>query len=211
VTVALPPRLRHRMADTILAALHDGRARRQLISLGSDESIARGWCDPDEAAYGDVVRERAQRAAAALTEVALRASPNLDEALDVAALLFDAGLFFEVHEVLEPHWRRATGNTREALQGLIQVAVGYQHWVHGNVRGARALLEDGSARVRGRRVRSVILDGFGVAVGRSSQRVEVAPPAAPPFPRRSERKGGLGPAHAAAGRGLRSKRRGGAG
>lgn len=175
------------MADTILAALHDGRARRQLISLGSDESIARGWCDPDEAAYGDVVRERAQRAAAALTEVALGAVSNLDEALEVAAVLFDAGLFFEAHEVLEPHWRRATGHTREALQGLIQVAVGYQHWVHGNVRGARALLEDGSARVRGRRVRGVVLDGFGAAVARSSRRVEAAPPSAPPFPRRSPR------------------------
>jgi len=44
--------------------------------------------------------------------------------LDVAARLYEAALYFEVHEWLEPHWVTACGPTRETLQGLIQTAVG---------------------------------------------------------------------------------------
>ena len=180
---ALPPRLRHRLADTILAALHDERARRQLIRLGSDEDRARRWCAPD-AAYGAVVRGRAQLATEALRAVPLRRPRNLDETLEVAAVLFDAGLFFEVHEALEPHWRVATDDTREALRGLIQIAVGYHHWTHGNARGARSLLEAGAARVRRRTVGGLALEDFGAAVAKSSRRLEAALPSAPPFPHR---------------------------
>src|SRR4029077_14231432 len=72
---------------------------------------------------------------------------SLMTVLDAAASLFDAGLSFEVHELLEPHWMRAEGHDREALQGLIQIAVFFQHLANGNIAGARALLRDGSARI----------------------------------------------------------------
>jgi hypothetical protein len=183
VNPALPPRLRHRLADTILAALHDKRARRELVRLSSDERHARRWCAPDTA-YGALVHRRAQQAADALRAISLRGARDLDETLEVAGVLFDAGLFFEVHEALEPHWREARGDTREALRGLIQIAVGYHHWAHGNPRGARALLEAGAARVRPRRLGDLALEDFGAAVAKSSRRVEVALPSAPPFPHR---------------------------
>jgi len=170
------------VAATILAALHDGKVRRQLIRLGSDDGYARRWCTPD-IAYGALVRERAQRAAEALRGVAVRAPADLDETLTVVAILFDAGLFFEVHEALEPHWREARGDTREALRGVIQIAAGYHHGAHGNLRGARALLETGAARVRSRRLGNLVLEGFGAAVARSSARVDAGRPlSAPPFP-----------------------------
>ncbi len=180
---ALPPRLRHRLADTILAALQDGGVRRQLVRLGADEGHARRWCTPDTT-YGPLVRERAQQATEALRGVALRGPRDLDETLEVARVLFDVGLFFEVHEVLEPYWREARGDAREALRGLIQIAVGYQHWAHGNLRGARALLQAGSARVRSLRLRDVALKSFAATVARSIKRIERATPGAPPVPPR---------------------------
>ena len=85
------------------------------------------------------MRERARRAHQALIHCPpLRAEPSLDETLAAAATLFDAGLHFEVHELLEPYWARGEGAERQALQGLIQIAVGYQHLANGNLGGARA-------------------------------------------------------------------------
>jgi predicted metal-dependent hydrolase len=104
----------------------------------------------------------------------------LERALDDAALLFDAGLYFEVHEVLEPHWQQASGQMREALQGLIQIAVGYQHLANGNVRGARSLLADGAARITARVIKGRPLRRFAQQVLESAAS---SPASIPPFPR----------------------------
>lgn len=68
--------------------------------------------------------------------------------LCAAAALFNAELFFEVHEILEPPWGRAEGPLKPFLQGLIQVAVGLHHRSTGNLRGAVSLLADGNAKLR---------------------------------------------------------------
>jgi hypothetical protein len=68
--------------------------------------------------------------------------------LERAAALANHGLFFEVHELLEPVWFRASEPARTALQGLIQVAVAFHHLENGNLEGARSLLV-GVARWRG--------------------------------------------------------------
>ena len=167
----------------ILAALHDEEARRQLSQLGEDADLAQRWCAAD-GPYGDLVRERARRAVAALGTVCPGQPVHLDEALVIAASLFDAGLFFETHELLEPHWRQARADTRRVLQGLIQIAVGYQHWVHGNVLGARALLRHGAARLRGCQVCGIDFEPFAAAVSRSSDKGQAALLSVPTFPRR---------------------------
>ncbi|MGH7402199.1 MAG: DUF309 domain-containing protein, partial [Candidatus Rokuibacteriota bacterium] len=92
--------------------------------------------------------------------------PPRPVALEEAAALFGAGLYFEVHEVLEPYWMRAEGADREALQGLIQVAVGFQHLANGNLEGARALLRDGAARLAGYRLGGRALSPFAGEVAR---------------------------------------------
>jgi hypothetical protein len=143
-------RARNRLAETILAALHEPTARLVLADLAWNDGAADHWLAPDEAQQGDAVIARARRASLAVAGAALRSPEGtLEDALAAAALLFDAGLFFEVHEVLEPHWRRASGDTREALQGLIQIAVGYQHQVNGNRGRAVAPHEGASARAGG--------------------------------------------------------------
>lgn len=53
---------------------------------------------------------------------------------------FDAGEYFEAHEVWEDLWNDASGARHAYLQGLIQVAVALHHASNENWRGTRSLL-----------------------------------------------------------------------
>jgi len=75
------------------------------------------------------------------------ATGGVEDAVARGVLVFNAGLFFEYHEVLEDHWRVAAGDGKRFLQGLIQVAVGLQHWQNGNYDGAVILLREGAHRL----------------------------------------------------------------
>jgi predicted metal-dependent hydrolase len=52
--------------------------------------------------------------------------------------LFNAGRFFECHEVWEEVWKRATSAEKLFFQGMIQAAVAILHAQRGNPRGARS-------------------------------------------------------------------------
>jgi hypothetical protein len=185
--VTLPLPLRNRLADLVLDALHDGDARAGLEAVAAvcADAQALGGAAPPRAFPTELFErrddgwrlrsghrehaasfgERAQRAARALATRALDPpDPPLRVVLAQAGVLFAAGLYFEVHEVLEPRWMRGEGAAREALQGLIQAAVGYQHLANGNVAGARALLHDGAAKLLGRRLDDLDLDPFAQCV-----------------------------------------------
>src|SRR5206468_79561 len=85
----------------------------------------------------------------------------------VPAARWDQHHYFDVHKLLEPSWRQAEGGERETLQGLIQVAVGYQHLANGNLAGARALLGEGCHRLSGRTLEGMDLEAFGREVART--------------------------------------------
>ena len=98
--------------------------------------------------------------------------------------LFNAGEFFDAHEVLEDLWRPAHGVERRFLQGLIQIAVALHHFTTGNRVGAQSLLARGAAKLDG------LPDAYlGVSVGALRPQLEAwrrhlageAPQ--PPFPR----------------------------
>jgi len=184
VIPTLPLRLRNRLAETILAARHDAVARDALAALGTAGG-AGTWLARDETRWEPLLSERARRALAALAARPPRAATaDLAAALDDAAALFDAGLHFEVHEILEPHWARSEGEAREALQGLIQAAVGLQHLANGNLGGARSLLLDAAGRLHGRRLLGRDLDALARAAGDAAARIERGEPVtAPAFPR----------------------------
>jgi hypothetical protein len=169
--MALPLSLRNTLAALILDALHDPQARAALAALCAVcdhphalEAVPRparfpedlfeardnGLAAKDEAHAAELCA-RARRGWAVVGERPLdpRDAP-LPVALSSAAALFDGGLYFETHEQLEPYWMRAHGEARGALQGLIQVAVGFQHLANGNAAGARALLGEGAAKLSGR-------------------------------------------------------------
>ncbi|OLT20767.1 hypothetical protein BJF78_09090 [Pseudonocardia sp. CNS-139] len=70
-----------------------------------------------------------------------------DEAVAEAQRLFDAGLPFPAHDVLEAAWKAAPDGERELWRGLAQLAVGLTHAQRGNARGAVALLERAADRI----------------------------------------------------------------
>ena len=179
-----PLRVRNRLAELILASLADAGARDELAAISRADAGAPAWLVDDDLAYRHLLKERARSACTALASRPPGASiRSRADVLDAAATLFDAYLFFEVHELLEGFWRDARGDDREALQGLIQVAVGYQHLANGNFAGARALLEEGSGRLLGRRLDGIDLEPFAHAVRRSLGRLlEFDWRAVPAFP-----------------------------
>ena len=75
--------------------------------------------------------------------------PLDDPRLHEGARLFNAGQFFESHEVWESLWHDVAGRERELLQGLIQLAAAYHHLQHQNLTGAAYLYERSRARLAG--------------------------------------------------------------
>jgi hypothetical protein len=183
VIATAPLPLCNRLAETIIRALRDPAARRELAMLAEQGAARAGWLGDDEARWAPLLEARAQAAAEALREQPLaRGDDDLREALAAAAALFDAGLYFEVHEVLEPYWVRARDEVRETLQGIIQAAVGWQHLANGNVAGARSLLEEGAARLHGRRLGNTDFDALARAAAEAATRLPAVADA-PRFPR----------------------------
>jgi hypothetical protein len=193
--VTLPLLLRNRLADLILGALHDRDARHGLEALAAvcADPAALGAAAPPVAFPADLFERRAdgwhiksghrphaaalgRRAARAARALATQPLAPVDAPLATvlgeAATLFQAGLYFEVHELLEPYWIRADGAARPALQGLIQVAVGFQHLANGNVHGARVLLREGAVKLAGGQLAGRDLDPFARAVSRCARLIE---------------------------------------
>jgi len=52
---------------------------------------------------------------------------------------FNAGRYFDAHEVWEEIWLRSSGDTKTFYQMLIQAAVGLHHYERGNARGAKGM------------------------------------------------------------------------
>lgn len=177
---ALPLHLRNRLAQLILDAFDDHQARRRISALAAfcgaagreltDEERAGletlGWFEAPvdrqprlRGAHRPYQALLCRRAAAAATLFDRCPAPpapgTLSGTLARAALLADAELYFEVHELLEPAWIQADGTRRVGLQGLIQVAVAFHHLQQLNQRGAESLLAEGLSR----------LDAAGQALG----------------------------------------------
>ncbi len=188
--MTLPLPLRNRLTELILGAFHDEDARRGLeaVTAVCDDPRALEAAGRVPESFPADLFERSRDGLAvksglrahqpAFCERARQAwrlvcgqpleprDPPLGRALYTAACLFDAGLYFEMHEQLEPYWMRAEGEEREIVQGLIQVAVGFQHLANGNLDGARLLLHDGCARLLGRSLGGMDLEVFAQGVRR---------------------------------------------
>ncbi len=90
---------------------------------------------PCQRAYID---DRLTRYRAVLQEMAA-AGIGQDDVYAVARLLWNQGLFFEVHEWLEHHWLTAVDPDRAIFQALIRAAGTYVHLEHGRLTGARKM------------------------------------------------------------------------
>ncbi|MCB2184072.1 MAG: DUF309 domain-containing protein [Desulfobulbaceae bacterium] len=62
-----------------------------------------------------------------------------DNVFEIALLLWDQGLFFEVHEWLEQKWLTSQGAEKMVLQALIRAAGTYVHLQYGRPGGAKKM------------------------------------------------------------------------
>jgi dTDP-4-amino-4,6-dideoxygalactose transaminase len=96
--------------------------------------------------------------------------------------LFNAGSFFDAHEVLEDVWRELQGDEKDFLQAVIQTAVGLHHHSTGNIAGARSLLARASRKL------ADYPDGYcglaldGLRLSLEEWKASLADGAAPPAP-----------------------------
>ncbi len=67
---------------------------------------------------------------------------DIEKNIQMARKLFEAKLYFEVHELLEELWMGEFGKYREFLQALIQLGVAYYHLTNYNLRGFELLLKN---------------------------------------------------------------------
>jgi predicted metal-dependent hydrolase len=93
----------------------------------------------------DYVTDRLGRYEEALAEVRRRHSSDI---LIQGIILWNKGLFFEVHERLETLWQESSGMKRAALKGLIKAAGVYVHREQGHHRPAETLAAKASALLR---------------------------------------------------------------
>lgn len=146
----LPRALRARVVDALIEDLlrpaHErGAVARLRTELGHVDVSS------DSATTSDRVTalQRLDAYAAALAEAPC-GGDGVPSRLAQAVVLFRHALYFEVHELLEPAWRDATGDDRTLLQGIIQAAVSWHHASGGRASpalrsGASALAKLGAA------------------------------------------------------------------
>lgn len=105
---------------------------------------------PAFARYLPAVAERVETYWAAAEAFAERGGPRragLPRALEGGAALYNAHLYFEAHELLEPVWmEQPRGLDRTVLQGIIQAAVGLYHFQLENWRGGIRVLGYGLSK-----------------------------------------------------------------
>lgn len=67
-------------------------------------------------------------------------SESIPQEVWQGVLLFNAGLYFECHELLEGAWKRTAGPEKNFLHGLVQLAAAFYHYEKPNPHGIRTLL-----------------------------------------------------------------------
>ena len=100
---------------------------------------------PDDPITEEYVLQKVETYRSFLTSLPKDFEPveeDIDKNVKVARLLFEKGLYFEVHEILEEVWMGEFGKEREFLQALIQIGVAYYHLSNYNTRGFKLLLEN---------------------------------------------------------------------
>lgn len=91
---------------------------------------------------------RRVRASGALDRRSERCADPPPPELVEGVRLFNAGEYFECHELLEHIWRAERDPIRYLYQGILQIGVGLHHLRNRNFRGATLLLRDGIDKSR---------------------------------------------------------------
>ncbi|MEJ2155385.1 MAG: DUF309 domain-containing protein [Desulfobacteraceae bacterium] len=122
--------IRNTLSSALVSELSgDGRLRVQ--------DVARQWLlEAGDAAYQNYIRQCLVTYHSVLQAVQ---SAGLTERRIQAVVLWNAKLFFEVHELIETVWLGTHGDERKALKGLIQAAGVFVHRRRGHFKAANGL------------------------------------------------------------------------
>ncbi|MFZ7128057.1 MAG: DUF309 domain-containing protein [Desulfobacterales bacterium] len=121
--------IRNTLSEAFVAAWRDHESNYTAVA----EDLKRRHPDP---VYKGYIDERLGRYRAALEDLRKTARPGL---LEEVMILWNRGLFFEVHEVLEIDWHETRGVQREIRKTLIQAAGVYMHRESGRCQAAEKL------------------------------------------------------------------------
>jgi hypothetical protein len=122
--------IRNSLSDAFVDAM-------QQDDFGIVEKAVRRWLAKDiPAGHADYIRSRKQTYRRAFREVRQH---RLTDPLARAVVIWNLGLFFELHDLLEVVWQRSTGDARKAVQGLIKAAGVYIHLEYDRGPAARRL------------------------------------------------------------------------
>ena len=135
-----------------LGAWNAGEDRPPQLVLAGNRRVFQEWGELHPAFAGEesLLRDRARRYAAAWSWIqsdALAGKP-----LECARAAWDAGLFLEVHELVEGVWRDASEAERPALQGWILAATGLYRLAEGDLATAGEMLGEADPILRDRLV-----------------------------------------------------------
>lgn len=107
------------------------------LDLTPVEEMAREFLSKDPGPlYENYIKDRLARFHSAKNAISKQA---ISDDYYRALALWDQQLFFEVHEVLESLWIKATGNRKLILQALIRAAGVYIHLANHNKKGAEKM------------------------------------------------------------------------
>lgn len=73
-----------------------------------------------------------------------RCNESLPQPVVAAIELFNAGEFYEAHEILEEAWNEESQSIRRLYQGILQIDVGFYHLTNLNYNGAISMLLTGA-------------------------------------------------------------------
>jgi hypothetical protein len=89
--------------------------------------------------------------------------------------LWNLGLFFEMHELLETIWHETSGPEHSALKGWIQAAGVYVHFQRGQKDAARSLAQRAARHLRENRVCLEFIANLGQLIEALADPTDVAP------------------------------------
>lgn len=124
-----------------VVALPASRGLTRLVEAGLLERLnGRVACRSTFLPYLSYLQRQTARLTAAVESLRAPVQPGVPADLVLGAALFNAGLYFETHELLETTWRATEGPERDFYHGVVQAAAAFYHWEKQNLHGARTLL-----------------------------------------------------------------------
>lgn len=104
--------IRNDLSEGLAEAVESGDDAKLLATVAKYRNSGLAAC------YGNYLEDRFNRYKKALAAIV----GKIDDPIAQALVLWDLGLFFEVHEVLEHRWYSAEGPMKQTLQALIRSA-----------------------------------------------------------------------------------------